>query len=87
MAATLQNIRADDYPWRSDWLKLFGWLAARNLLWLAVQAFSYDGQAQTIRTKDRSKEKSIGRVYLKELSFTDVKVVNEMYSCSGEWFS
>ena len=54
---------------------------------MAVQAFSYDGQAQTIRTKDRSKEKSIGRVYLKELSFTDVKVVNEMYSCSGEWFS
>ena len=53
---------------------------------VAVQAFSFDGQSKTIQTKDRSKEKSIGRVYLKELAFSDVKVVNEMYSCSGECF-
>ena len=54
---------------------------------VGVQAFSFDGQSKTIQTKDRSKEKSIGRVYLKELAFSDVKVVNEMYSCSGECFS
>lgn len=48
------------------------------------QAFSYNNQAHTIRTKDSSKEKEIGKVYMKELSFSDVKVVSSMYSCNGE---
>ena len=32
MAATLRGFRAEYYPWSSDWLKLLGWLAARNSL-------------------------------------------------------
>ncbi|KAK7478304.1 hypothetical protein BaRGS_00030456, partial [Batillaria attramentaria] len=54
-----------------------------SVMHYGITAFSYNGQAQTIRTKDPSKEASIGKVYLKELSFSDVKVVNEMYSCSA----
>jgi len=30
-------------------------------------------------------EKSIGRVYRKELSFTDVKIVNLMYNCARKY--
>ena len=48
-----------------------------------TQAFSSDGKSQTIRAKQPEKEESIGRVYRKELSFTDVKIVNLMYKCAG----
>lgn len=54
-----------------------------SVMHYGITAFSYNGQAQTIRAKDRTKESSIGKVYLKELSFSDVKVVNHMYSCSA----
>ena len=32
MAATFQAFHAEYYLWHSDWLKLLGWLAARNSL-------------------------------------------------------
>lgn len=50
-----------------------------------LQAFSKDGYSQTIQTHDPTKEKEIGRVYLKGLSFTDIKVVNKMYECNSEY--
>jgi len=50
-----------------------------------LQAFSVDGKKQTIRAKDQGKEKSIGRVYRKELTFRDIKVVNTMYKCDGTY--
>nr|QBH70097.1 CreM12-ShK4 [Colubraria reticulata] len=53
-----------------------------SVMHYGVTAFSKDGSAQTIRARDRSKEKEIGRVYLKGLSFSDIKVVNKMYDCN-----
>lgn len=47
------------------------------------QAFSFDDKSRTIKAKDTSKDNLIGRVYRKELSFTDVKTVNKIYKCSG----
>lgn len=44
-----------------------------------------DGKSQTIRAKQADKESSIGRVYRKELSFTDIKVVNLMYNCARKY--
>lgn len=54
-----------------------------SVMHYGITAFSADGKAQTIKTIDPSKEGEIGRVYLKELSFTDVKIVNLMYNCSA----
>lgn len=48
------------------------------------KAFSKDGKSQTIKAKDHTKEESIGKVWRKELAFSDVKGVNRMYECSGE---
>ena len=53
------------------------------LFLISWQAFSSDGKSQTIRALEPEKEHTIGRVYRKELSFTDVKIVNLMYKCSG----
>ncbi|KAL8618875.1 hypothetical protein ACOMHN_000882 [Nucella lapillus] len=53
-----------------------------SVMHYGVTAFSKDGSSQTIRARDRSREKEIGRVYLKGLSFTDIKVVNLMYGCN-----
>jgi hypothetical protein len=50
---------------------------------LIRQAFSSDGKRQTIKSKDKSKEESIGKVWRKELSFSDVKSVNRLYRCAG----
>ena len=49
-----------------------------------LQAFSADGRSKTIETQPqfRSQEPEIGRVYSKELSFTDIATVNSMYQCS-----
>lgn len=49
-----------------------------------IQAFSRGNNRQTIRAKDPSREAEIGRVYAKELSFTDVEIVNRMYKCVSE---
>lgn len=54
-----------------------------SIMHYGVTAFSHDGQSQTIKAKDPSKEESIGKVFLKELSFSDVKVVNQMYGCAA----
>ncbi|XP_045199753.2 zinc metalloproteinase nas-15-like isoform X2 [Mercenaria mercenaria] len=54
-----------------------------SVMHYGITAFSHDGKAQTIRAKQTDKEKTIGRVYKKELSFTDVKIVNLMYKCSA----
>ncbi|XP_076453866.1 uncharacterized protein LOC143289003 isoform X2 [Babylonia areolata] len=54
-----------------------------SVMHYGVTAFSYNARAQTIRAKDPTKEEDIGKVYLKELSFSDVKVVSEMYACSA----
>ncbi|XP_064614970.1 balbiani ring protein 3-like [Liolophura sinensis] len=48
-----------------------------------ITAFSRDGRSQTIRAKYPDKEKEIGQVWRKELSFSDVKVVNLMYQCAS----
>lgn len=53
-----------------------------SVMHYGVQAFSKDGSSQTIRARDPTREKEIGRVYLKGLSFTDIKVVNLMYECN-----
>lgn len=53
-----------------------------SVMHYGITAFSSDGQSQTIRSKQPDKEESIGRVYKKELSFSDVKVVNLMYNCA-----
>lgn len=53
-----------------------------SVMHYGVTAFSKDGSSQTIRAKDRSREHEIGRVYLKGLSFSDIKVVNLMYGCN-----
>lgn len=49
-----------------------------------LQAFSSGNNRQTIKAKDASREAEIGRVYAKELSFTDVEIVNRMYKCVSE---
>lgn len=54
-----------------------------SVMHYGITAFSHDGKSQTIRAKQPDKEKTIGRVYKKELSFTDVKIVNLMYNCAG----
>lgn len=53
-----------------------------SVMHYGVTAFSKDGYSQTIRARDQSREKEIGRVYLKGLSFSDIKVVNLMYECN-----
>uniref|UniRef100_K1R8H4 Astacin n=1 Tax=Magallana gigas TaxID=29159 RepID=K1R8H4_MAGGI len=47
-------------------------------------AFSRDGSSPTISAQPayKDREEEIGRVYQKELSFGDVKVLNAMYKCS-----
>ncbi|XP_052783984.1 zinc metalloproteinase nas-15-like isoform X2 [Mya arenaria] len=53
-----------------------------SVMHYGITAFAADGKSQTIRSKQTDKEKNIGRVYRKELSFTDVKIVNLMYQCA-----
>ncbi|CAL1543605.1 unnamed protein product, partial [Lymnaea stagnalis] len=53
-----------------------------SVMHYGITAFAKDGNSQTIRAFDRSKEDSIGKVYLKELSYSDVLVTNLMYNCS-----
>ena len=50
---------------------------------VSSQAFSYDGESQTIHARDKSKEKLMGFVADKGLAFSDVKTVNLMYNCNG----
>ncbi|KAK6196288.1 hypothetical protein SNE40_001539 [Patella caerulea] len=52
-----------------------------SVMHYGITAFSKDGKSKTIEAKFQSREEEIGRVYLKELSFTDVKAVNLMYKC------
>ena len=52
---------------------------------ICLQAFSDDGSSQTIRALDPSLEHTIGRVYLKRMTFKDIKAVNQMYNCAGEY--
>ncbi|XP_060074104.1 zinc metalloproteinase nas-15-like isoform X2 [Ylistrum balloti] len=54
-----------------------------SVMHYGVTAFAQDGRSQTIRAKDPSKEETIGKVWRKELSFTDIKAVNRMYECSA----
>ncbi|XP_064638104.1 protein draper-like isoform X2 [Lineus longissimus] len=46
-----------------------------------VKAFSQTG-GQTIIPRDRSKEPWIGNVWISQMSFTDVMIVNKMYKCA-----
>ncbi|KAK3606326.1 hypothetical protein CHS0354_041961 [Potamilus streckersoni] len=55
-----------------------------SVMHYGVTAFSKDGVLKTIRVKYPEKEASIGQVYKKELSFTDVEIVNKMYKCSAK---
>lgn len=53
-----------------------------SVMHYGITAFSSDGKSQTIKAKDKSKEESIGKVWRKELSFTDVKSINRLYRCA-----
>ncbi|XP_060070634.1 zinc metalloproteinase nas-14-like [Ylistrum balloti] len=53
-----------------------------SVMHYGITAFSRDGKSQTIQATQSNRESEIGRVYLKELSFTDVEVVNNMYGCN-----
>ncbi|XP_052217899.1 cell death abnormality protein 1-like [Dreissena polymorpha] len=55
-----------------------------SVMHYGITAFSSDGKSQTIKALHPDKESSIGRVYRKELSFTDVKIVNLMYQCAKQ---
>lgn len=55
-----------------------------SVMHYGITAFSRGNNRQTIRAKDPSREEEIGRVYAKELSFTDVEIVNRMYKCVSE---
>ncbi|ESP04972.1 hypothetical protein LOTGIDRAFT_109273, partial [Lottia gigantea] len=55
-----------------------------SVMHYGITAFSKDGSAKTIEAKFPSREEEIGRVFLKELAFSDVKAVNDMYNC-GEF--
>uniref|UniRef100_A0A0B6ZGJ8 Metalloendopeptidase n=1 Tax=Arion vulgaris TaxID=1028688 RepID=A0A0B6ZGJ8_9EUPU len=54
-----------------------------SVMHYGITAFAADGKSQTIRAHDQSKESTIGLVYLKELAYTDVNIVNLMYNCSN----
>ncbi|KAK3602503.1 hypothetical protein CHS0354_022371 [Potamilus streckersoni] len=55
-----------------------------SVMHYGVTAFSKDGVLKTIHVKYPEKEASIGDVYMKELSFTDVEIVNKMYKCPAK---
>ncbi|KAL3884643.1 hypothetical protein ACJMK2_024768 [Sinanodonta woodiana] len=55
-----------------------------SVMHYAVTDFSKGGGLKTMRVKYPEKEASIGKVYMKELSFTDIEIVNKMYSCHGK---
>ncbi|KAL3848274.1 hypothetical protein ACJMK2_019142 [Sinanodonta woodiana] len=55
-----------------------------SVMHYGVTAFSKNGVLKTIRVKFPEKEASIGEVYMKELSFTDVEIVNKMYRCPAK---
>ena len=76
------------YSWNIDFDLLVSskyFLIIFYLILSLLQAFSKDGYSQTIRAKDQSREHEIGRVYLKGLSFSDIKVVNLMYDCNSKY--
>ncbi|KAL3847255.1 hypothetical protein ACJMK2_018176 [Sinanodonta woodiana] len=54
-----------------------------SVMHYGVTAFSKDGRAKTILVTDKKIEEKIGAVYMKELSYTDVEIVNKMYRCSA----
>ncbi|KAH9503506.1 Blastula protease 10 [Bulinus truncatus] len=54
-----------------------------SVMHYGITAFSIDGQKQTISAIDKTREEEIGEVHLKELSYTDVEIVNLMYNCSS----
>lgn len=53
-----------------------------SVMHYGITAFSRDGSSKTIEALQNAKEKEIGRVYLKELSYMDAKAVNNMYGCT-----
>ncbi|KAK3603704.1 hypothetical protein CHS0354_023310 [Potamilus streckersoni] len=53
-----------------------------SVMHYGVTAFSKDGRSKTILVNDPKIEEKIGAVYMKELSYTDVEIVNKMYKCS-----
>ncbi|KAL3848273.1 hypothetical protein ACJMK2_019141 [Sinanodonta woodiana] len=55
-----------------------------SVMHYGVTAFSKNGVLKTIRVKFPEKEASIGEVYMKDLSFTDVEIVNKMYRCPAK---
>lgn len=51
-----------------------------SVMHYGVTAFSGNNK-NTIKAIDARRENEIGQVYLKELSFTDIEIVNRMYKC------
>ncbi|KAK3095013.1 hypothetical protein FSP39_009149 [Pinctada imbricata] len=54
-----------------------------SVMHYGTTAFSADGRSTTIRPKNASNTDSIGKVWRKELAFSDVKTVNRMYECAA----
>lgn len=53
-----------------------------SVMHYGITAFSRDGRSQTIRATQPGREEEIGRVWQKELSFTDIEAVSNMYGCN-----
>ncbi|XP_064637498.1 cell death abnormality protein 1-like [Lineus longissimus] len=53
-----------------------------SIMHYEVKAFSQTG-GQTIIPRDRSKESWIGNVWISQMSFTDVMIINRMYKCAA----
>lgn len=54
-----------------------------SVMHYGTTAFSSDGRSTTIRPKNKTSTDIIGKVWRKELAFSDVKAVNRMYECAA----
>uniref|UniRef100_A0A2C9JFA9 Metalloendopeptidase n=1 Tax=Biomphalaria glabrata TaxID=6526 RepID=A0A2C9JFA9_BIOGL len=54
-----------------------------SIMHYSLTAFSVDGKKRTIAVTKPEGEDDIGETHLKELSYTDVLIVNLMYNCSS----
>ncbi|XP_061180039.1 uncharacterized protein LOC133188574 [Saccostrea echinata] len=54
-----------------------------SVMHYGTTAFSADGRSTTIRPKNKTSTDIIGKVWKKELAFSDVKAVNRMYECAA----
>lgn len=72
---------------RLDLVKTISFLFFDYVFNFLFQAFSSDGRSTTIRPKNKTSTDIIGKVWRKELAFSDVKAVNRMYECAGQFYT